>query len=385
MAPFIVKASAFCAHLCAAQIAQPLIQGAMPESAVPGRGGYFVSHMPMTAPAPPAPGRFAKYNMDGTADDTFASITMSARNAGLAISLDDEHLYVTNGGSVIEYALTDTGATESRTFDLSDHTSSTNGLCLSHDGAFLYVAEPGMNLNPMAGGVMSMEGVNSALIVITLETGAVEALFTNSADDSPNGCFVSPDDPNLVYTINFQHGVRAWNKNSGNQAVTWGSDLQAIQQTAGAVRCGDGIVHHDGMWYVSLWAIQAGQPAGTIYSCSSTGTTCTEFIANLPGADLQLDLRDANCPILIAPSLPASTVFGIQLGDSCPAPVPAPTPAPTPAATPAPTPAPAPTMAPTPATSPAPSPAPTTASNSVSQTSCPASIMAALLLFIVTR
>lgn len=383
MPSIIAKVSIFCVHLCAAQMPEArgdtasfgqLIPDASPrpESVVPGRGGYFVSHMPTPSPPAPAPvpGSVAKYNMDGTRDENFASITMSARNAGLAISSDDASLYVTSGGSVIEYALTDSGASESRTFDLSAHTTSTNGLCLSHDGALLYVTEPGMALNPMAGGVMNTPDVNSALLVITLETGAVEALFTNSADDSPNGCFVSPDDPNLVYTINFEHGVRAWNKNSGSQAVTWGSDLQSIQQTQGDVRCGDGIVHYDGMWYVSLWKVQMGAPAGAIYSCSSSGTTCTVFVADLPGADLQLDLRDANRPILIAPSLPANRVMGIELPLSGDAPAPATAPAPAPA----------------PAPSEASSPAPTAAAASgVSRESCPACVMALLPLFVVTQ
>jgi len=257
--------------------------------------------------------------MDGTRDQTFTPISaFGGTNAGLAISSNDK-LYVTSGGSVIEYDLSASGATVSQTFDLSAHTASTNGLCLSHDDALLYVTEPGMMLNPMGG--VAPTPAPSALLVITVATGAVESLFTGSDDHSPNGCFVSPDDPNLVYMINFQHGVTAWNKNSGVAEVTWGSDLQAIQQMEGDVRAGDGLVHYDGMWYVSLWKIQldmsTGAPVasgvGTIYSCATSSTTCSVFVADLAGADLQLDLRDASRPILISPDLLAMTVAGIEL------------------------------------------------------------------------
>ena len=325
--------SILCAHLCAAQMPETRGESGssgqlissnypQPESVVPGAGGYFVSAMPVPSPPAPAPvpGTVAKYNMDGTRDQTFTPISgFGGTNAGLAISSNDVKLYVTSGGSVVEYDLSASGATVSQTFDLSAHTASTNGLCLSHDDAFLYVTEPGMALNPMGG--VAPTPAPSALLVITVATGAVESLFTGSADHSPNGCFVSPDDPNLVHMINFQHGVTAWNKNSGVAAVTWGSDLQAIQQTEGDVRAGDGLVHYNGMWYVSLWKIQmdmsTGAPVasgvGTIYSCATSSTTCSVFVADLAGADLQLDLRDASRPILISPDLLAMSVVGIEL------------------------------------------------------------------------
>lgn len=273
-----------------------------------------MSNMPQQMPA--AAGSVNKYNMDGTLDDNFAAIGVAdgSRNAGLAINSDASKLYVTSGSSVMEYSLTDAGATVSQTFDLSAHMQRTNGLCLSHDDALLYVTEPGMEMAMGSWDLINSEGVPSALVVITVATGEVAALFSDSPDHSPNGCVVLADDPNVVYMINFAHGVNAWNRNSGAQSVSWGSDLQAIQTTEGDVRAGDGLAYYNGVFYASLWRMTGMPPTAicTIYSCSAMGTTCTQF-SEVHGADLQVDLRDADRPILISPSLREGKAYGIEL------------------------------------------------------------------------
>jgi len=273
------------------------------ESVVPALGGYLASEMinPNTAIA--SVGHIKKYNMDGTADDNFTPITVDG-GVGLAISSDGLKLYVAAMGSAKEYDLTSSGGTLVRSFDVSQHTSTTNGICLSSDDSLLYMTEPGWAINQ---GTFQIEQLSTSafLFAIDLSTGTVESLLPHMVEGhSPNGCVVSPDDNNVVYMANLWHGVTAWDKNNGNVDVAWGGNIQTDTRTEGANQWGDGIVQYGGRFYISAFRVSIAQMAlfGKIYSCDPKGTDCnvlTETVA----ADIQLDLREADHPYLLLPQM----------------------------------------------------------------------------------
>eukprot|EP00746_Dinoflagellata_sp_MGD_P127739 gnl/MRDRNA2_/MRDRNA2_62238_c0_seq1.p1 gnl/MRDRNA2_/MRDRNA2_62238_c0~~gnl/MRDRNA2_/MRDRNA2_62238_c0_seq1.p1 ORF type:complete len:360 (+),score=64.85 gnl/MRDRNA2_/MRDRNA2_62238_c0_seq1:145-1224(+) len=265
--------------------------GSQPESAVATSSGYFVSAM--------KDGTITKYDFDGVIMDGWAAISGLKAPRGLAVTADGSTLFAATDAGIIQYSLTSTSATETKTFDtLAKGLTKPNGLCLHGDGVRLFATQPGWKAFPW--GVDESSG----LAQINLSDGVITMLFQSSENQSPNGCTVVG---NKVWLTNMKDGVSSYDLDSNIvSAASWAENIKTAQTSNQLA--GDGMAFYDGKLYVSIWTPMG---SGQIYKCAMVDA-CTEF-ASYPAADLQVDLHDPATPELLAPDLRKGKIRAIAL------------------------------------------------------------------------
>ena len=277
----------------------PKTIGMMRESGVAVSNGYLTTNIPTGGV-----GSINKYNFDGAVATSFTPVASLTGLKGIVVNSAGTKLYAALSNVVKEYALTDSGATEARTFNTSAiGVSSPAGGCLDADENYLYIPQQGWNFMPSAKDPAN----KNALLKVKLSDGSITTLFQDVADQSPNGCQVVAD---KVFMVHMVHGVSYFDLTS-NQAApmqTWSQAVKdAVATSVMPGKAGDGLVIYGGSAYVSMWTL-AVAPAitinGTVFKCDYTASvSACEVYATVECADMKLDDKiSAKMPRLLCPS-----------------------------------------------------------------------------------
>lgn len=243
-------------------------------------------------------GSIKKFNFDGTAATSFAPVANLTGLKGLVVNQAGTKLYAALANVVKEYTLTDSGATEARTFNTSaNDVSVPAGGCMDAEEQYLYVTQQGWTFMNS----MKDSANKNALLQVKLSDGSIKVLFQDLANHSPNGCQVVGD---KVVMVHMAHGVSFWDltlKQSLWQA--WSQPVKdAVTTSTAQGKAGDGIVVVGETVYASVWTLNAGVINGTVFKCNITSPACDVY-ATVECADMKLDTKsNPAMPRLLCPS-----------------------------------------------------------------------------------